>query len=678
MVIQQKQPVAVRPALAILLMVALTLSVARADAGQAAEVAIDSTQLSLEELMEIRIAKVFTASRHEQRVIDAPASVTVITADEIRKYGYRTLADILRSIPGLYVSNDRNYSYLGVRGFGRPGDYNSRVLLQIDGHRLNDNIYDSAAIGTEFPLDIDLIDHVEFARGPGSSLYGSNAFFGIINIFTRRGHEISRELSASAEGNETWKGRGSYGAKYNSGFETLLSGSLLYSKGERNIFYPEFAQDPNGPYYRNNDYDTAKSFYSRFSSGDVTLSGLYQTREKGIPTGAFGTVFNSKPNYTSDDRGYADLAYKRTLGDAGSVAARLYYDAYVYKGEYTYDKLGGLPHVVNQDRANGRWWGADAETTLTPWQGHRVSVGGEFRANLTMSQANFDETPYNSFLDDNRRSTNWGLFVQDEYRISPSLLLSAGVRYDNFEHFDSVNPRASLICQPTATTTFKLIYGEAFRAPNIFERYYNDGGNTASANPDLKPEEIRTYEAVWEQYFGAAYNTAVSGYYSRIDNLISQTTDPASGLIVFRNVEKINAVGVEMSLQGKWESGLQGRFSYTLQEAALVESGVRLYNSPRNLAKANVSIPLYNKVLFLSPELQYTSPRLTLAGNRIRDVLLANLTLLSHDLIKGVDASASVYNLFDTSYGDPGAGEHLQDIIRQGGMNFRFKLTYRF
>lgn len=323
-------------------------------AGQAGKVAIDATQLTLEELMEIRIATVVTASRHEQRVTEAPASVTIITADEIKKQGYRTLSGILASIPGLYVSNDRNYSYLGVRGFGRPGDYNSRILLLVDGHRLNDNIYDSAAIGTEFPLDIDLISHLEFVRGPGSSLYGSNAFFGVINVVTRSAVDVSKEVAFAAGDNESWKGRASYGAIYDSGVEILLSGSGFADAGERNLLYPEYAADPNGPVFRNNDYDSAKSFYSRLSLGDFTLSGLYQTREKGIPTGSYGTVFNSKPNYTSDDRGYADLSYRRAFGESGEITARLFYDAYFYEGRYTYDKQGGLPYVVNRDQANGR------------------------------------------------------------------------------------------------------------------------------------------------------------------------------------------------------------------------------------------------------------------------------------------------------------------------------------
>ena len=113
--------------------------------------------------------------------------MTIVTAGEIKRYGYRTLADILRSVRGFFVTYDRNYDYVGVRGFGRPGDYNSRVLLLVDGHRINDNVYDTASIGTEFPVDVDLIDRMEIIPGPSSSLYGNNAFFGVINIITRKG-----------------------------------------------------------------------------------------------------------------------------------------------------------------------------------------------------------------------------------------------------------------------------------------------------------------------------------------------------------------------------------------------------------------------------------------------------------------------------------------------------------
>jgi outer membrane receptor for ferrienterochelin and colicins len=146
----------------------------------------DLTDLDLKELMEIEVVTVYGASKFEQKITEAPAAVSIVTSSDIKRYGYRTLADIMQSIRGFYTTYDRNYHYLGMRGFSRPGDYNTRFLLLVDGHRVNDNIYNTAFIGTEFPIDVDLIDRVEVIRGPSSSIYGTNAFMGVINVITRK------------------------------------------------------------------------------------------------------------------------------------------------------------------------------------------------------------------------------------------------------------------------------------------------------------------------------------------------------------------------------------------------------------------------------------------------------------------------------------------------------------
>src|SRR2546425_4367455 len=188
----------------------------------------DFTELSLEQLMRIEVPSVTGASKFEQKETDAPASVSVVNADDIKKFGYRTLADILGSMRGLFVTYDRTYSFLGVRGFNRPGDFGGRVLLLIDGHRVNENIFDSALLGNEGVLDVDLIDHVEFIRGPSSSLYGNNAFFGVINVVTKSGRDFRNgEASIAAGSFDTYKGRFTLGRKLSNGFEYLLSGSFL-------------------------------------------------------------------------------------------------------------------------------------------------------------------------------------------------------------------------------------------------------------------------------------------------------------------------------------------------------------------------------------------------------------------------------------------------------------------
>ncbi|HTQ50384.1 MAG TPA: TonB-dependent receptor plug domain-containing protein, partial [Candidatus Acidoferrales bacterium] len=147
------------------------------------------TELPLESLMQIEVPKVFSASKFEQKATEAPSSTTVITSDEIQRYGYRTLADILASVQGFYISYDRDYDFLGARGVNL-GDFNSRILLLVNGHRINNDLNDAAYIDTAFLLDVDLIDRVEIIRGPGSVLYGNNAFFGVINVITRQGKQV--------------------------------------------------------------------------------------------------------------------------------------------------------------------------------------------------------------------------------------------------------------------------------------------------------------------------------------------------------------------------------------------------------------------------------------------------------------------------------------------------------
>src|SRR5437867_2152411 len=179
------------------------------------------------------LPSVFGASKYEQKPSEAPASVSVVTNEEIRKFGYRTLSEILRSVRGFFTTYDRNYSYIGVRGFDRPGDYDTRVLLLLDGHRMNDNIYDQAAIGTEAYVDLDAIDRVEIIRGPSSSLYGTSAFLAVINVISKSGRDLKgMEVAATGASHSTGEARLSYGTRLDSGLEAFFAGSYLDSGGQ--------------------------------------------------------------------------------------------------------------------------------------------------------------------------------------------------------------------------------------------------------------------------------------------------------------------------------------------------------------------------------------------------------------------------------------------------------------
>ena len=632
-------------------------------------------KFSLEQLMEIEVTTVYGASKFEQKITEAPSSVTVVTSEEIKKYGYRTLAEILGSIRGVFTTNDRNYSYLGVRGFGRPSDYNSRILLLIDGHRVNDNIYDSSSLGTDSILDVDLIDRLEFIRGPGSSLYGSNAFLAVIQIFTKKGRDQKGvEASGEAGSLDTYKGRLSYGNRFKNDLEVMLSGSYYDSKGNSRLFFKEFdSPATNNGVAENCDNDRSYNFFATLSKKDWTLQGAVNDRKKTIPTGSFSTDFNNPGNHTDDGWAYLDLKYEHGFQNGLDLTARVFYDQYQYNGDYIYSGR------VNKDYSLGQWWGMESRATRTWFEKHKVTLGVEYIDNVRQDQGNYDLAPYFINLEDKRSSRNYALYAQDAFAILKNLIFNAGVRYDYFDTFGgTTNPRMALIYSPLEQTTFKLLYGSAFRKPNDYELYYNDQGVTTKSNPNLRPETITTYELVWEQYMGKNLRGSSSFYYYTIDDLINQSIDPADGLLVFRNSGKTEAQGLELGLEGRWTTGIEGKVSYAFQEAKNKDTGETLTNSPKHLAKLKVSLPLLKGMVFLSPELQYMSKRKTLAGNETDNALIMNVTLFTRKLVPGLDISCSVYNLLDKTYGDPVGAEFRQDLINQDGRTFRLKLTYRF
>ena len=638
----------------------------------AEEGGMSSPSRGTEDIFLEEIPSVYSASKYTQKVTEAPSSITIVTSDEIRKYGYRTFADILQSVNGFFVTYDRNYSYLGVRGFNRPGDYNSRILLLIDGHRLNDNQYDQAGLGTEAVVDVDLIDRVEIIRGPSSSLYGTNAFFGVINVITKRGRDIKgTELSTEIGSFNSYKGRATYGNRFQNGLELLFSASFYDSHGHSRLFFKEFnSPTTNNGVARNGDDDQFPYFFAKVSFADLTLQGGFLSRNKGYPTATYGTDFNTTRNRTVDEHGYLDLKYEHDFSQSLNLTTRLYYDRFYYRGDYLYNK------VLNQDHNVGEWWGTETKLTKRLWQRHKVTVGAEYQDNFRQDMNNSDDDPFALYLDIHKHSRNWALYFQDEVTLLDNLLLNAGIRYDYYDSFGgTLNPRLALIYN-LKQTTVKLLYGEAFRAPSVYEKFYV--GTGFKMNPNLKPESITTYELVVDHYLTKYLQASAAGYYYTIKGLITQTPDPLDDLLVFRNDESIEAKGLELSLDGKWPSGVEGRLAYALQSTHNRQTGKSLTNSPQHLVKFNLIVPLITDKLFASIESRYVSARRTLTGRTSSDYFLTNLTLFSQKLLPGVELSGSIHNLFDQRYGDPGSGEHRQDIIEQDGRTFWLKAKYSF
>jgi iron complex outermembrane receptor protein len=634
----------------------------------------DLAEASLEELGTIQV---YSASKHMQSASDAPSSVTVVTADEIQKYGFRTLADILESVRGFYITYDRDYSFVGVRGFGRLGDWNSCVLVLVDGHRINDNVLGEGFLGSEFLVDVDLIERVEIIRGPSSSLYGAQAFLAVINVITRKPPQIKGfELSFAPASFGTYQGRASYGGQYK-GIDMMLSGTFFNSQGPT-LFFPQFdSPATNYGITRNTDYESFQHVLTTISFHGFTLQGLFSAHDKGVPTGYFGTVFNDPSTANLDYHQYLDLSYQHSVSENWSLTARTSYDQDRLQAPLAY--FTGLPDnstTVDVYSFRGNWWDGEVKLSGTLLEKHKITLGTEITDNLRQDQG-FYAPSGSVFTPDPYSSVIWALYAQDEFAIIPKLRLSAGLRYDHYSIFGgTANPRLGLIYHVFHPTTLKLLYGTAFGAPEPWELKPDDGGPSAN-NLQLGPEKIRSVEGVVEQTLGEHFALSGSVFRNRISDLVSVET-VLDGTELYQNVGKVNATGVEVELDGHLASGIKGRASYSYVNAENPATNQVLTNSPQHLGKLDVSVPVMKQRLFAGLDAQYTSSVQTLAGNTLSGFSVLNFTMLGHTLGKHLDLSASVYNVFNKKYFDPGRPEDPEDSIQQDGRIFRIKLTGRF
>jgi iron complex outermembrane receptor protein len=291
---------------------------------------------------------------------------------------------------------------------------------------------------------------------------------------------------------------------------------------------------------------------------------------------------------------------------------------------------------------------------------------------MRQDQAVFDLDPFVVQQDSHRRSARRGAFVQDEVRLADNAHLFAGLRRDSYQTFGGhSSPRLGLVWQSGEATTLKFLYGTAFRAPNEYELHY--APYDYRPNPDLEPETIRTVEAIVERQLGGRLRLNASAFYNRIARLIS--FDSHEAVFQFRNAQDMGSRGVEVGIEAR-RGQFSGRASYSLQRTWDASTGAEITNSPRHMAKLNLAWPLVPG-LGAGFDAQYTSARRTLAGDAVDGFVLANLTLRAPRLFGRIDASASVYNLLDRRYSDPGSEEHLQDAIPQSPRSFRVKLVVR-
>lgn len=634
--------------------------------GHAAEASVpDVTLMSLEDILN---TEVVSASKKAQRISRAPADVTVIHADDIRLFGWRTLADVLRATRGFYISNDYTYEYTGVRGFSPPGDYNTRLLILVDGNRLNDPVYDSGLIGGELPIDMGLIDRIEIVRGPSSSVYGSNAFLGVINLITRRGHQLDG-MEADFLAAENYIGhasRASYGRRLASGMELLLSATHSESDGA-DQYFAEF-DDPatNNGVTSGTDYEDRDQLFIKLDRSGWSLTAGHGRRTKGQPTAPAGSEFNNPATSYVDQETFGEVAYRKETS-AGEFAARLFAGDYRFWGNAAYAGAS-----LSNDDARGSWNGVEVRQGLLLGDQHHVVAGVEYQDNHRLFQTVFDEDPYARYLRRDVSMRRLGVYLQDDWTLGERWSATLGLRYDSVspsyaERQSEVSPRLALIYGASSEATLKLLYGHAFRMPNVYESQYLypfDPGRQLD-NPALAPETIETLELVWERYIGTDTRIILAGYTYKLHDFIALSPvsvanavppPPTLDALQFRNQSAIDAQGLELELEHRFAARSRLRASYGFQRPH-INDDEHLTNAPSHLGKLNLVLPLWRDDLDMGFEMQASSRRLADSGAYAPGYAIANANVLWRIPAARMELSFSVRNLFDAHHYDPAADD---------------------
>jgi outer membrane receptor protein involved in Fe transport len=641
----------------------------------AAAWAQDSAQSEIQDLDQLLNTRVSTGAKYAQSVRQVSGSVSIVTAEDIRLFGYRTLEDVLQSMAGIYTSYDRNYAQVGARGFSRPTDYNNRVLLLMDGHSTNESIWGLAMLGEDLVLDLRTVDRIELIRGPASALYGTGAMFAVINVITKSGTALQGarvEVGAGNYGRQSATAAG--GLALGSRGAIALSG-IVENRDGRDVFFPEFdSPATHNGIAHNLDYQRRAGGLFSAKLGDLSLHSQYTYRVKGIPTASFGQIFNDPLALVHDTRGYLELKYDHDLSAVHHLLARTYYNNYYYDGTYPF--AGDL--FVEQ--ASNRVLGAEAALRWDPAPTNRVTAGAEYRWNARTRFETWDQGVRSFVLD--KSFSVVSLYLQDDFQILDELSLLIGARHDESTVAGgATTPRIALVYHPTSGTTLKAMYGRAFRAPSLYESALPATGQQLGA------ERLTMAELIWMQRLGRSVLLTSSLYRYDVDGLIEVVSD-SGGRLNYSNLGDARALGMEATLDVRPARRLRGYLNYSLGRASDHGTGIQLTNSPDHLFKLGFAVEASPRVS-AAAELRYESGRRTVQATRTDPFLITNLNLDVHPfrrigvpdaagLLDAFDIALRVTNLFDTRYAYPGGTEHVQAGIEQDGRGVMVRVGYEF
>ncbi|QEY18381.1 TonB-dependent receptor [Cellvibrio sp. KY-GH-1] len=684
----------------------------------------DFYNLSLAELGQVEIS---IATGNSTPLDRAPAAATVITASEIEALGARSLNEVLESVPGLHVglsSLSRLDSVYSIRGIHTG--FNSQVLLMINGVAVQSSLQGGRPSLLKIPASG--IDRVEVIRGPGSAVYGADAYAGVINVITKDASVI--------DSTKIGGGAGAFGSRdlwlqtANQWRDWGVSLSMAY-------------QESNGDSDRvvNTDLQSLldRGLGTTASNAPGALSTRYQIVDTHLTLTSEKTQFNLW-SWISNDAGVGaggaqaldingsdesnlllmDATYH--FDDAGGDwdnSARFSYLYYDLQTRFTLLPANSLIPIGVDGNVNavepaglvsfpdgliGQPGQESVDTQLdlisiySGWESHRIrfAVGSKHQTLEAREYKNFgpgvittivpvvsgkltdvSDSEY-VFLPDSSRTIAY-FSLQDEWQITSSLELTSGVRYDDYSDFGgTTNPRIALVWAGTEQLTTKLMYGSAFRAPSFTEQ--GSKNNPVSlGNSDLDPEQIDTVELSFNYLATKDFQTSLTLFRYQARDMIEFVSANVATIKMAQNARDQDGDGFELEMNWKPLSSLHFSSSYSYQDAKDVSTNQPIADAPGQQIKVNMNWE-FAPDWSLNNQWIYVADRERRAGDirpAIDDYTWVDLVLTRKNIIPQVDASFAVRNLGDADAREPSSGEIADDYPLES-RSVWLQLSYQF
>jgi outer membrane receptor for ferrienterochelin and colicin len=576
----------------------------------------DDTERATEQSFFEEVA-VVSASRVSQPISDAPGTIIAITHDQLVAMGARTLNDVLRFVPGFDMRTAGCYQYGAFRGLGTVED-GKRVLWMVDGRPVNRVIRSDYNVW--LALDLDEIEQIEIIRGPGSALYGPNAFSGVVNIITRPPGAASGTTLGLVAGNA-----GTWSPSLHAGWD---AGEWRY--GLSGIVHRWDAYVGHAV----NDYDFVNCDEVSFRAArrGLSISAGHTHAVQGDSMDLTGPAENE-----SHRAGwYVDAQREWDLTARSSISLRT---------SFSHEKermvTSGFETPLDE-----RFSLADLTYRADLGQGHSLVLGTECRFQTGI-------TPVTG----RRPSTNRAVFVQDAIELGSAWCATVGARYDAHSTYGNVlSPRIALVRRVSDRTRIKASYGEAFRPPDLSALYAElplSPTYWIVSNPDLRPERLRTSELGVRWQTSASSVLEVDLYHTRARDLIHRTEEAGPGGVFISRNENLAAAaiyGAEISLDARSRSGNRSFVNYSYQHTRSDRFGGPLMYAPDHklsfgytfgAGRARSATLLFG---YVGRRLTETEEGVWVGGYGVADAVVRWRSP------SGIEYSLAVYNLLDRRY----------------------------